>query len=166
MISIAHRFGMSWVGDFDPTQGSMNASGCGHTMTSETIRGLGMVLRYSYQTGSRKIRNATGARRGVSYEEYLAPTETADKLHCGIVPIDPNATKLAIDIPDIYLIGSGRKFDMAELVNRVNISTAESDKLRDSKHLNSSYGSPQRSLKHAIEDAVSMLCPVPILPSS
>ena len=158
---------MSWLGEFDPNQGHMNASGCGHTLTSETIRGLGIVLRYGYRTESNRVRNAIGARRGVRYGEFLSPTETADKLHCGVIVVDPNTVQLGVDPPlDIHLIEAGRKFDMRGLIDRLDLSSPESNKLRDPNNQTSSYGSPKRAFKHAIDDAVSMLCPIPVLPSS
>lgn len=165
MVIIAHRLGVSWQGEFDPNQGQMNASGCGHTFTSERVRGLGLVLQYTFHEESKKVRNASGARRGVGYGEYLAPTETADKLHCGAIPVDPTAISSGLDVPDIHLIGPERKFDMNGLVNRLKMSSVEADQLKDTKHVNQ-HGSPLRAFKHGIEDAVSMLCPIPTQPNS
>lgn len=165
MITLANRLGVSWQGNFDPNQGDMNAFGCGHTITSESVRGLGLVVKYTFHEESRKVRNATGARRGVGHGEYLSPTQTADKLHCGAVPVDHTAISQGLSVPDIHLIGSDRKFDMNGFLNRLKMSSTEADQLKESKHTNQ-HGSPLRAFKHAIEDAVSMLCPIPTQPDS
>ena len=165
MLVVAHRFGMNWIGEFNPSDGKMNASGCGHTLSSETIRGLGLVLRYAFREESRRAQNPDTSRRSMRPGEFFAPTETADKLHCGIVPIDAAAVIAAESQRDIHLIGGSRKVDLRGLLVRLGITSPESDVLRDSKHVNE-YGAPGRHFKHGIEEAISVLCPIAPLPGS
>ncbi|KAK3702285.1 hypothetical protein LTR37_014996 [Vermiconidia calcicola] len=175
MVVIAHRLGMSWLDEFSPSDGKMNAAGCGHTFTSETVRGLGTVIRYDYHEESKKIKNALGSRRGISHRNYLSPTETADQLHCGIVPVDADALPTRAAQEDIALINAARIVDMAAFVDRLGVPLPESDILRDKqrhdkkkddKQGHNSHGAPGRALKHSMEEAISMLCPIPTLPQS
>jgi hypothetical protein len=165
IITIVHRLGMSWQADFDPNQGQMNASGCGHTITSETVRGLGLVLKYSYHHESIKVRNTSGTNRGVTHQEYLSPTISSDKLHCGILTIDGEALPCGVDVDDIDLIDGARKLDVAGLLHRLNISRHHLPELREKEKQNP-YGVPLRNHKHVIEDVVSMLSPIPTMPTS
>ena len=164
IIVIAHRLRMSWIGEFDPNDGKMNAQGCGHTFTSETVRGLGMVLEYSSHKESKAIRNARGARKGLGAGEYLSPTVTADKLRCSIIPIDPAAVPGEVQ-DEVLAINTSRQVDIVTLTSRLGLPMQESDRLRDNTNHNA-YGVPGRALKHAIEEAVSLLCPIPTLPDS
>ena len=165
MIVIAHRFGMSWVEDFNPTEGKMNAAGSGHTLSSETVRGLGTIIQYSIHDESKSVRNLSGSRRGLGAGEYLSPTTAADKLHCGCLPIDDAAVRRRDRGEYIRLIDVTRKLDLYTFLNRVGVPAEEMDILRNPKPLNV-FGSPGRGLKHTLEEAISLLSPIPTLPNS
>ena len=165
IVVIAHRFGMSWLGEFNPSEGKMNAAGSGHTISSETVRGLGTILQYTHHSESKAIKNLSGSRRGLSATNYLSPTVTTDKLHCGYLPIDDAAVHRRDMGEHIHLIDVTRKLDLHAFLNRLDVPSADMDKLRDKKDHNP-FGSPGRGLKHALEEAISLLCPIPVLPDS
>jgi hypothetical protein len=165
MIVVAHRFGMSWLGEFNPSEGKMNAAGSGHTLTSETVRGLGMILQYNNHQESRSLQNFTGSRRGLNADEYLSPTTIADKLHCGRLPIDNAAVHRRDEEQHIDLIDVTRKLDLYTFLSKLGVPNSDMETLRDHKHQNL-FGSPGRGLKHSIEEAVALLCPIPTLPDS
>ena len=165
MIVVAHRFGMSWLGEFNPTEGKMNAAGSGHTLSSETVRGLGTILQYTIHDESKSVRNLSGSNRGLGAGEYLSPTIAADKLHCGCLPIDNAAVQRRDRGEYIHLIDVTRTLDLYTFLNRLGVPAVEMDTLRDPKPQNS-FGSPGRSLKHSLEEAISLLCPIPTLPNS
>ena len=166
MIVIAHRLGMSWLGDFSPSDGKMNASGCGHTLTSEAIRSLGLVVQYTFHEESKKPRTTGIARRKIHPVDYFAPTQAADKLHCGILPIDSSAVPSWASEEDIDLIDASKQVDLATLIIRIGVSWPEYEALRDNKHKTPNWGAPKRAFKHGIEDAVSILCPIVPLSNS
>ena len=65
----------------------MNAVGYGHEISSETIRGLGIVLQYTYRAESSRAKDP-GARRGLMADgEYFAPTETAGTIHVPLIAL-------------------------------------------------------------------------------
>lgn len=166
MIVITHRLGMSWLGEFNPSEGRMSAAGSGHTLTSETVRGLGLVLQYTHHAESISLTNLAGSTRGLREAEYLSPTSTADKLHCGCLPIDIASVPVHHRVREecIRLIDVRRMFDVESILNRLGIPKKELDVLKDSENQNKKFGSLGRQLKHTIEDAVAMLCPIPTLP--
>ena len=165
MIVVAHRFGMSWLGEFNPSEGRMNAAGCGHTMTSETVRGSGMVLQYNNHQESKLLKNFTGSGRGLNIDEYLSPTFIADQLHRGRLPIENAAVHRRDEEQHIDLIDVTRKLDQYTFLTRLGVNNADMETLKDQKHQNQ-FGSPGRGLKHSLEEAVSLLCPIPTLPDS
>lgn len=165
MIVIAHRFGMSWAGDFEPSEGKLNASGSGHTLSSETIRGLGLVVKYDFHRESTSTKTSLGSGRGLNQGENLSPTITADKLHCGCLPIDPAAIRKTDKGDDIHLIDVSRKLDIHAFLSYLGIPSSDMAILRDKANLNA-FGSPGRAYKHTLEEAVSLICPIPTLADS
>jgi hypothetical protein len=45
LITIAHRMGLTWI-DFKPDEGILRAIGCGRSISSSRIRGLGLAIEY------------------------------------------------------------------------------------------------------------------------
>lgn len=78
LVVLAHRMGMVWR-DLQPSRGYFRAEGNGHSFTSTAIRGLGVMIQYTYDESyfPSKIEARSHVR---------IPTEAADKQACGIIP--------------------------------------------------------------------------------
>ena len=76
IIAIAHRLGMGWT-DLRPEEGIMRAEGRGLTITSTTVRGLGILLQFSND-------NVSHPKFGL-WEDLTIPCEWADALGFGII---------------------------------------------------------------------------------
>lgn len=163
IIVIAHRLGMNWIGDFNPNDGKMNAAGCGHTFTSEAYRAVGVVLKYTHHPESKLSRSVRIRARRIHPVDYFAPTDIADKLHCGILPIDAAALPPYESQEDIHLIDHSQKMDLPGLISRIGVSTAEAGMLRGTANRSEEYGTPRGAFRHGIEEAVSILCPIAAL---
>lgn len=166
MIVIAHRFGMQWH-EFNPGDGKMSATGYGHEISCETIRGLGTVFQYTFREESRRIKDSSALRGLLPDGEYFAPTEVADKLHCGILPVDKDAIYLgpASSLKDVQLVNSARHIDLESLYKKIGIQREVSNEIDQSNSRIGSMG-PGRHFRHAIEDAISLLCPIAVPPTS
>ncbi|KAI9893286.1 MAG: hypothetical protein M1814_000415 [Vezdaea aestivalis] len=70
---VAKRLGMRWR-DFRPHDGVMNAEGNGQTLTSTTVRSLGLLLQYSCDP------------QGQDFNFPYVPSSASDLLAFGIVP--------------------------------------------------------------------------------
>ena len=124
-----------------------------------------MVLQYNNHQESKSLKNFSGSSRGLNADEYLSPTTTADKLHCGRLPIDNAAVHRRDEERHIDLIDVTRKLDLYTFLTKLGVPNADMETLREHKHQNT-FGSPGRGLKHSLEEAVSLLCPIPTLPDS
>lgn len=166
VIVMAHRFGMQWQ-DLTPTEGRMNAAGYGHEISSETIRGLGIVLQYTFRQEAKGVRDPSALRGLMSDGEYFAPTEAGDKLHCGIVPIDDDAVQPRYDAEtaDIHLVDQARQIDLEGLYDRLGIQRQVLAQINQSSDRIGS-GGPARHFRHCIEEAISLLCPIVPLPNA
>ncbi|KAH6671355.1 hypothetical protein B0J14DRAFT_93715 [Halenospora varia] len=98
---IARRMGMKWK-DFRPSDGILRAEGHSHTITSTTVRSLGIVLQYSFTAQGHRLRRTEGnLRRAVpgsllsEQEEIYIPNAKSDRLGCGVV-----RSAAALSLPD------------------------------------------------------------------
>lgn len=166
IIVMAHRFGMQWQ-DLTPTEGRMNAAGYGHEISSETIRGLGIVLQYAFREEAKGVRDPTALRGLMSDGEYFSPTIAGDKLHCGIIPIDDDAVRSrhGTRTVDIQLVDQTRQTDLKGLYSRLGIQREVSTQINQSDARIGS-GGPGRHFRHCIEEAISLLCPIVPLPNA
>ena len=73
VIVLGQRLGLVWD-DLRPSDGIMRAEGNGQTITSTTVRGLGLLLQYDYDEAYSKVKS------------LLIPSNDADKLGFGIIP--------------------------------------------------------------------------------
>lgn len=92
LVVLAHRLGMAWR-DLQPSRGYIRAEGNGHTISSTTIRGFGVLVQYTFDDSYHPSHAARPHAR--------IHTEAADKLACGIFP-----GCQAFDLPDIHVVHS------------------------------------------------------------
>lgn len=92
LVVLAHRLGMAWR-DLQPSRGYIRAEGNGHTISSTTIRGFGVLVQYTFDESYHPSHAARLYAR--------IHTEAADKLACGIIP-----GCQALDLPDIHVVQS------------------------------------------------------------
>jgi hypothetical protein len=92
LVVLAHRLGMAWR-DLQPSRGYIMAEGNGHTISSTTIRGFGVLVQYTFDDSYHPSHAARPHAR--------IHTEAADKLACGIIP-----GCQAFDLPDIHVVHS------------------------------------------------------------
>ena len=90
LVIMAIRLGMKWQ-ELNPDNGTIRASGNGYSLSSTSIRGLGMVVQFSPDLGNRRPGD-------------LIPSKAADKMICGILP---GCSEL--EIRDYPLIGDNKK---------------------------------------------------------
>ncbi|KAF3052082.1 hypothetical protein E8E11_009503 [Didymella keratinophila] len=92
LVVLAHRLGMAWR-DLQPSRGYIRAEGNGHTISSTTIRGFGVLVQYTFDESYHPSHAARPHTR--------IHTEAADKLACGIIP-----GCQALNLPDIHVVHS------------------------------------------------------------
>ncbi|KAF3033030.1 hypothetical protein E8E12_002395 [Didymella heteroderae] len=92
LVVLAHRLGMAWR-DLQPSRGYIRAEGNGHTISSTTIRGFGILVQYDFDESYHPSHTARPHAR--------IHTEAADKLACGIIPGCE-----ALDLPDVHVVHS------------------------------------------------------------
>ncbi|KAF2732231.1 hypothetical protein EJ04DRAFT_578488 [Polyplosphaeria fusca] len=81
LITIASRLGMHWI-DFEPTRGALTAQGNGHSISSTTVRGLGMLIDYRRSVRHRIMDRAWYIAPKVSPN----PTREFQMFACGLIP--------------------------------------------------------------------------------
>ncbi|KAH9844588.1 hypothetical protein Tdes44962_MAKER07287 [Teratosphaeria destructans] len=153
MISIAHRLGMQWNA-IDPAKGQMSAEGGGHDINSAVIRGLGIVVQYSY--------NSRLDPYNLRMQPYATrpdiPSHAADKLRCGILPASP------LSPVEHSLVG--RNGDLAPLENvlaRLKIGRQAQAVLTEQGSL-ASLQKTTSNTRHVLNDMVCLTCPFLPLP--
>lgn len=92
LVVLAHRLGMAWR-ELQPSRGYIIAEGNGHTISSTTIRGFGVLVQYTF--------DESYIPSHASRPHARIHTEAADKLACGIIP-----GCQALDLPDIHVVHS------------------------------------------------------------
>jgi len=99
IIILALRLGMRSE-NFDAIGGVMQAEGNGHALFSTTIRGLGIVFQYNFNSGIDSDRGPPSLFSTSGFEStVLIPRRAIDKMSCEIIP------STGFDIPDIPLQG-------------------------------------------------------------
>jgi hypothetical protein len=99
LVVLAHRMGMSWR-DLQPSCGYIRAEGNGHTISSTTIRGFGILVQYTFDDSYIPSHAARPHAR--------IHTEAADKLACGIIP-----GCQALNLPDVHIMSSSSTTEMS-----------------------------------------------------
>ncbi|KAI9710338.1 MAG: hypothetical protein M1820_002833 [Bogoriella megaspora] len=145
LIVMAHRLGLQWR-DIRPGQGFIRADGNGHSLSSTTVRGYGMVVQYS---------NDASFERRDRWKNLMIPTEQADKMGCGIIP-----GSKALLIPDLPLVETDRPDyqSIAFALDELRIS-------HEAKHWLTTQDAQNESFP-AFLDIPGMICPFMPLPSS
>ncbi len=101
IVALGHRLGMSWS-EIRPGDGVMRAEGNGHTLTSTSIRGLGILFQYTFD-------RAVIEKNQSSYTSHLTiPSDEADKFGFGILPGYSD-----LGLPDI-IFGETNEIKMVE----------------------------------------------------
>ena len=98
IIAIAHRLGMIWR-DLRPGDGILRAEGNGHTLSSTSVRSVGILLQYTFDDPVSK------SGKSQAWRNVLIPTDDADKMGFGILP---GCKELGV--PDFVLTKEGGKW--------------------------------------------------------
>lgn len=128
---IARRMGMKWK-DFRPSEGILRAEGHSHILTSTLVRGLGLVLQYSYTGREDRLRDANYnlsrsrvACLGLSeYPEVYIPSAASDRLGCGVV-----RSIRKFGLPDFTLSTSAQIIAALNVLDRSGTSAAALNKI-------------------------------------
>jgi len=73
LVAIAHRLGMVFM-DFTPRDGKIRAEGLGQSLSATLLRGMGIVVEYNVEPGSRPRRNWQ------IFQSLHVPSSDADKV--------------------------------------------------------------------------------------
>lgn len=149
MVRISHRLGMHWQ-KLDPGRGEMNAEGNGHDFSCTSIRGLGIVLQYNYNSRLDPLRVDANAKHcGI-------PTHSADKLRCGII-----FSSKETGIGEHSLIGADGEHGLLGLggcLRNLNVDRAALGVLTDRQHL-LDIRRRESDVRHVLNDMVCLVCP-------
>lgn len=123
---LARRMGMKWK-DFRPSDGILRAEGHSHTITSTTVRSLGLVLQYSYTGQNQRLRIAEQNTRKrlvtgsilPELEEIYIPRAKADRLGCGVLRSDP-----FLGLPDVTVSTQNEIITALSYLDRSGTSSA------------------------------------------
>jgi hypothetical protein len=142
LIKMSSRLGMQWQ-QLDPTKDEgIRAAGNGYYLNANTIRGLGITVRFSADVG----------KRGSS---KLIPNEATDMMLCGILPGVPE-----LDIQPHPLIGDNKVVSMVRNVLddlRVPSKDREDLDLADFRRRMAWWDGNFR--RQAFNDVIVLLCP-------
>ena len=84
MITLADRLGMQWQ-SFNPYSGTLNAQGNGHVISSNKVRGLGILCEYRLILGRHKSLGG-GPRESAVSHVFIGGCKELDMFRCGIIP--------------------------------------------------------------------------------
>ena len=122
---LARRLGMRWL-DFRPADGILKAEGCGHVLTSTTVRSVGLMLQYLYTAGDQTGIPVDDRLRlpedGEDRDENYIPRPEADGMGFGILP-----GFKALRVPDVGLTDENGAVDT---MRRLGCSMAAVDELK------------------------------------
>lgn len=128
---IARRMGMKWK-EFRPSDGVLRAEGHSQTITSTTVRSLGIVLQYAYTGQGRRLHMSQFnlKKRLVpgsilpEQEEIYIPTAIADRLGCGVL-----RTESLLGLPDLTISTQKEIVKALSVLDRTGLSSAELSKV-------------------------------------
>lgn len=164
VIIIAHRLRMSWS-ELKPSEGIMRADGEDCSFSSTPVRGLGLVLQYSFNerlSSTKKQRDQTHLR---------VPTDAADQFSCGILPVDEhfqlfrNTEKSEFPIDD----GTDSMDPIVTMLEEMNVEPDAINKYaeaREEPNVRISRRIHAQALAPGFADAYALLAPFMPLPTS
>ena len=128
---IARRMGMKWK-DFRPSDGVLRAEGQSQTITSTTVRSLGLVLQYSYTGQSQRLAMAEHNLKKrlvmgsilTEQEEIYIPDAGADRLGCGVLRTDRQ-----LSLPDLTVSTQSEIVTALGYLDRSGASSAALSKI-------------------------------------
>ncbi|KUJ22651.1 uncharacterized protein LY89DRAFT_306881 [Mollisia scopiformis] len=128
---IARRMGMKWK-EFRPSDGILRAEGHSQTITSTTVRSLGIVLQYAYTGQNKRLHLAQFNLRKKfasgsivqEQEEIYIPTATADRLGCGVL-----RTESLLGLPDLTISTQAEIVKSLSFLDRTGVSSAALSKM-------------------------------------
>ena len=85
IIALAHRLGMRWK-DIRPDDGVLRGEGNGHSITSTTVRGFGLLLQYTFDSVALFGYMHKGKQVWDIKNTLTIPSHEADRLGFQIVP--------------------------------------------------------------------------------
>jgi hypothetical protein len=127
---IARRMGMKWK-EFRPSDGILRAEGHSQTITSTTVRSLGIVLQYAYTgQGRRLLMSQFNLQKKLvpgsilpEFEEIYIPRASADRLGCGVLRTEP-----LLGLPDLTISTQKEIVKALSILDRTGYSSAELSK--------------------------------------
>lgn len=127
---IARRMGMKWK-EFRPSDGILRAEGHSQTITSTTVRSLGIVLQFAYTgQGKRLHMSQFNLQKKLvpgsiipELEEIYIPTASADRLGCGVLRTEP-----LLGLPDLTVSTQKEIVKTLSILDRTGFASAELSK--------------------------------------
>ncbi|CAF9923079.1 hypothetical protein IMSHALPRED_005846 [Imshaugia aleurites] len=148
ILALAHRLGLHWK-EVRPDDGVMRAEGNGQSITSTTVRGIGLLLQYTFDRSitEEKIRTLDIVRT------LTVPSREADMLGFQIV-----SGSRDLYLPDFI-------FDKSNNAPAVKLTMAKLGINRDAQDMYVDYVQRSGSL-HGFSDLIGMVTPFLPLPGS
>lgn len=155
IVLIAKRLGMQWR-ELDPSRGLMVAEGSGHSMTcSSVVRGLGLVLLYSYRPELKEALLRTVARTSVPF----IPGHHSDRLLCGILPLAPALNRTT----ELWLIYRNGRINLDSLFDVLRLPQQCRDALQNLRSQSLAHALDHRLDQHIGEAFALISAWIPVL---
>ncbi|KAL9105277.1 MAG: hypothetical protein Q9227_009516 [Pyrenula ochraceoflavens] len=146
LVIMILRLGMQWQ-ELNPSNGIIRASGNGYSLSSTSIRGLGMVIHFTPDLGT-------------CIPGDLIPTKAADKMMSGIIP-----GCAELKIPDFPLISDNREvFQVRNLLTDISVSQDAIMDMSDPFLAHRQAWWETNIRRPPFNDAVILLCPFMSIP--
>jgi hypothetical protein len=156
LLVLGHRLGLDWT-EVDPNNDKLVAQDdFGNDLSAHRVRGLGLVVQYSHDSGRSQLDRAQDKSRlttAFRIENLMVPSSAADKLAFGIIPGD---TRLHFDDTLVATREDCLNF-AASLTERIDAKRNPKESLERSFQAND-------FTKSGLDQLMPLISPVLVLP--